>query len=91
LVENNLENSTQVLQQAVQIVQGINANTGNWLTNKSFFMPGAAMGAYFVNIDTAYPDFFNQMSQQTGYFAFIFKFFKSQPTDVCSLGALNDA
>jgi len=91
VIENNLENSTQVLQHAVGIVQGINANTDNWLTNKSFFMPGAGMGAYFVGIDKAYPDFFNQMSQQVRYFAFTFKFFKSQPANVCSLGALNAA
>lgn len=89
LIENNLENSTQVLQHALGIAQGINTNTDNWLTNKSFFMPGAAMGAYFVGIDKAEPDFFSQMSQQVRYFAFIFKFFKSQPTGVCSLGALN--
>jgi hypothetical protein len=91
LIENNLENTTDVLAHAVGIVQGINANTGNWLTNKSFFMPGAGMGAYFVGIDTAQPNFFSQMSQQVGYFAFTFKFFKSQPTDKCSLGALNAA
>ena len=91
VIENNLENTTDVLAHAVGIVQGINAGTGNWLTNKSFFMPGAGMGAYFVGIDKADPDFFNAMSQQVRYFAFTFKFFKSQPTGVCSLGALNPA
>ena len=91
VIENNLENTTDVLAHALGIVQGINANTGNWLTNKSFFMPGAAMGAYFVGIDKANTNFFSQMSQQVAYFSFIFKFFKSQPASVCSLGALNDA
>ncbi len=91
VIENNLENTTDVLAHAVGIVQGINANTDNWLTNKSFFMPGAGMGAYFVGIDKANPDFFNEMAQQVGYFAFTFKFFKSQPANVCSLGALNSA
>ncbi len=91
VIENNLENTTDVLAHALGIVQGINANTGNWLTNKSFFMPGAGMGAYFVGIDTANTNFFAQMSQQVRYFAFTFKFFQSQPTSVCSLGALNPA
>lgn len=91
LIENNLENSTEVLTDALGIVEGINAGTGNWLTNKSFFMPGAGMGAYFVGIDTANANFFSQMSQQVRYFAFVFKFFQSQPTGVCSLGSLNAA
>jgi hypothetical protein len=88
-IENNLETSQQVLQNAVQIAQGINANTSNWLTNKSFFMPGAGMGAYFGGITNAYPSFFSQMSAQVKYFAFIFKFMKSQDTNACALGALN--
>jgi hypothetical protein len=91
VIENNLENTTDVLQHALGIIQGINTNTDYWMTNKSFFMPGAGMGAYFVGIDKADPDFFSQMSQQVGYFAFTFKFFKSQPASVCSLGALNPA
>jgi hypothetical protein len=91
LIENNLENSTDVLAHALGIVRGINSNTGNWLTNRSFFIPGAAMGAYFVGIDAANTNFFSQMASQVRYFAFTFKFFKSQPASVCALGALNTA
>lgn len=90
-IETNLETSYQTLERALFTVQRINTYTGGWLTNKTFFMPGAGMGAYFVGIHNAYPGFFHQMSSGVKHFAFIFKFYKSQDVDVCSLGALNDA
>ncbi len=91
IIENNLENTSQVLSQALSIVNKINTKTNGWLKTKIFLFPGAGMGSYFKGINTAAGNatFFNNMDSQVGQFSFIYKHMLSQDISVCSLGSLN--
>lgn len=91
LIENNLENASQILSQALSVAQKINNKTNGWLRTKRFLFPGAAMGGYFKSIhNNSYSaGFFGNMANEVSEFSFIYKHMKSQEIPNCSLGSLN--
>lgn len=66
-----------ILTLAKQWASEINANTDDWLKTHGLEMSGSKLGLYFDNIHNR-PNsetFFEEISQQTGYFAFCYKHF----------------
>jgi hypothetical protein len=66
-----------ILTLAKQWATEINANTGDWLKTHGLEMSGSKLGLYFDNIHNRpnSPTFFEEISKQTGYFAFCYKHF----------------
>lgn len=66
-----------ILTLAKQWAVQINENTDDWLKTHGLEMSGSKLGLYFDNIHNRpnSPTFFEEISQQTGYFAFCYKHF----------------
>ena len=77
-IESHLDGSCQTKNTALAAARAVNARTGGWLRSRSFFFPGAGMGAYFRNIDADYGcmsglDFLRRIEDEVGTFSFIYK------------------
>lgn len=77
-IESHLDGSCQTKSTALAAARAVNARTGGWLRSRSFFFPGAGMGAYFRNIDADYGcmsglDFLRRIGDEVGTFSFIYK------------------
>lgn len=107
-IEVNTTGSQQTLKFSVMSAHYINQLTVNaskypngFLHLKTFLWPGAGMGAFFQNIDTAWSsitfpsgitkqaNFFAQMTSEARRFSFIYKNMHSQDLPKCSLGSYN--
>lgn len=92
LGENGIETTSinKTLRLSKEWATAINLNTNNWLKTHGLEMSGAKMGLYFNNIHNS-PNsntFFQEISQETGYFTFCYKHFNQDGfnNDMTTLG-----
>lgn len=77
LGEHGTDGRNYLLEFALKVVKGINENTDGWLKSRGFEMSGDEYGRMFKNIHNRALSsfFFEDISEETGYFAFCYKAF----------------
>ncbi|MCG8697755.1 MAG: T9SS type A sorting domain-containing protein [Bacteroidales bacterium] len=77
LGEHGREGRNYILDFSIRMAKAINANTNGWLKTHGFEMSGDEYGRRFTNIHNVAlsATFFEEISKETGYFAFCYKAF----------------
>lgn len=90
-LETQANDNYQTLYAAKYLIEQINIATGNWLKSKTFMMPGAGNGFYFVGIDNnpLSAAFFDAIKRMVDRFAFVVKVMSVTDPNVCSLANID--